>query len=112
MTAGAIRGSVVSLIDKLNALKNTYDSGKIMRSGVKVAIAVYREVHHSKKRICVHILIFTNLTHRLVAEAEIYAKPAKALQYVIVVGNQRYHLVVGFIHLVIFHRPLNVYLSL
>lgn len=38
MTAGAIRGSVVSLIDKLNALKNTYDSGKIMRSGVKVAI--------------------------------------------------------------------------
>ena len=38
MTAGIIRDEVVELIDKLTALKNSYDSGKIMRSGVKVAI--------------------------------------------------------------------------
>lgn len=38
MTANVIRGEVTTLIDKLTALKNTYDSGKVLRSGVKVAI--------------------------------------------------------------------------
>ena len=53
------------------------------------AIAVYRKVNNGKKGKCVHILFLTNLFYRLVPEAEVDAKRAKALQNIIIILYNR-----------------------
>ena len=62
------------------------------------------EIHHSEKRVSIHILLLADLTHRLVAEAETYPEASQTLQQVVVVPYQEYHLVVGLIHFLILHR--------
>lgn len=67
------------------------------------AIPVDGEVDHREEGVGVHVLVFTHLAHRLVAKAQADAEAAQRLQDVIVVADDADELVVGFVHLLIFH---------
>ena len=49
------------------------------------------------------MVVLTRFFDRLVAKAKADAEAAQHLQQVVIVANQRNHLVVGLIHLLILH---------
>ena len=66
-------------------------------------LAVYGVVDHGKEGCGVDLLLFAHLADGLVAEAEAYAEAAQALQHVIVVLDEGYHLVVSLINFLLSH---------
>ena len=71
--------------------------------GLEFAIAVDVVVDHCQEGIGIYIVILTRFHDRLVAEAQTDAEAAQHLQQVVVIANQRDHLVIRLIHLLIFH---------
>ena len=49
------------------------------------------------------VTIFAHVAHRLVAETQANAEGAKRLQDAVIVFDKQYHLIVGFVHLMILH---------
>ena len=76
---------------------------------IEVTIPIYGEVDYRQKCISIHPIHLTRLTNGLIAKAEVDAKRPQSLQHTIVVLNQRYHLIAGFIHLQVFHRYKLIY---
>ena len=71
---------------------------------LKLSIAVDCEVDHREERIGIHIVVVARLLDGLVAKAQTDAETAQHLQQIVVVADQRDHLVVAFIHLLILHN--------
>ena len=67
--------------------------------GIKLTITVDGIVDHSQESIGIYIIILTCLFHGLITEAKTDAETAKRLQQVIIIADQRDHLIVRFIHL-------------
>ena len=72
--------------------------------GLKLTVAVNGVVDHRQERVRVHLVVLTGLLYGLVAEAQADAEAAQHLQQVVVVADERDHLVVRLIHLLISHN--------
>ena len=71
--------------------------------GLKLAVVVGREVDYRQESVCIHMVVVTGLFHCLVTKTKTDAKTAQHLQQVVIIADQRDHLVVRLIHLLIFH---------
>ena len=70
---------------------------------LKVSMTVDGIVHHRKKGIGIHAIVFAGLIHSFVTKAKIDAKTSQRLQQVVVVFNERYHFIACLIYLLDFH---------
>ncbi len=70
---------------------------------LKFSCTIDGVINHSQESISVYMVVDTGLTHRLVAEAQTDAKASQSLQQIVIVADERNHLVVRFIHFLIFH---------
>ena len=71
-----------------------------------IAIAIDGEVDYGEEGVGVNVVILAGFLNGLVAEAQVDAKASQHLQEVVVIAYQRYHLVVGLVHLLISHTFL------
>ena len=71
--------------------------------------AVDGKVDHCQERVGVHAIALASLPHRFVTKAQADAEAAQSLQQVVVVADERYHLVLGLIYLLILHRCMCFY---
>ena len=74
--------------------------------GPELTIAVDVVVDHCQEGIGIYAVVLTCFHDGLVAEAQTDAETAQHLQQVVIIANQRDHLVVCLIHLLIFHLCL------
>ena len=70
---------------------------------VIISIAIDSKIHHSQEGIGVYILVLAHISHRFVAETQADAESTQRLKYAIIVPNEQNHLVIRFIHFMIFH---------
>ena len=73
--------------------------------GLKLAIPIDGEVDHSQEGIGIHPVALAGFLNCLITKTKTDAETAQHLQEVVVIANQRNHLVVGLIHLLILHCP-------
>ena len=74
------------------------------RGIIVLLVAVDGKVHHRQEGISIYSLLFANLSHSLVAKAQIDTETTQALKDVVIIANNADHLVISFIHLLILHR--------
>ena len=77
--------------------------------GIKLTITINRKVNHSQESVGIHIVILTRLSDRFVTKTKTDTKTAKHLQQVVIIANKRDHLVIRFIHFLIFHLTLTYF---
>ena len=71
--------------------------------GLELTVVVGREVDHRQEGIGIYIVVLTRLHDRLIAKTKADAETAQHLQQVVIVADERDHLVVRLIHLLILH---------
>ena len=70
---------------------------------LKLSAPINGKVHNSQKGIGINIIVLTGFFDSLVSKAQIDAKTAQCLQQVVIVADERYHLIIRLIHLLILH---------
>ena len=68
------------------------------------AIPIYCEIHHGEEGVGIDAVHLTGLTHGLVAETEVDSERTERLENVVIVLDERDHLVVGLIKFHLFHH--------
>ena len=65
--------------------------------GLELSIPINGEVHHRQEGVGVHMIVLTGLAYRLVAESQADAEAAQRLQQVVIITDERHHLIVWLV---------------
>ena len=78
--------------------------------GFKFSKVISRKVDHRQEGIGINVVVVTRLLHRLIAKAKVDAETSQHLQQIVIVADQRDHLVISLVHFLILHNYLTPYL--
>ena len=73
--------------------------------GLELTVVVGREVDHRQEGVGVYIVVLARLHDCLITKTKADAETAQHLQQVVIIADERDHLVVRLIHLLILHLP-------